>query len=319
MGCSARRNFFDDRSINGHLKSGYIKKIFSFILCFGFMMALFCGNAYASESSSFTVGPLTTARMTLGADGSWHYNRVNGQVVAGARETLSFPLYLDAVNTDISVSISADTLDLRTVSATLIVDVDGNLFPRELTVVAKSAANMQLTVTMEGLMLNKNAQTYVYIEALRTKNGGTVSLDVTHSAPVSFDQASKIRVNGYDIQKQSKAAGTIEQAVGLSNLTAADTVYIISKENKEIIRVLMENGAVMGLAIRDGEVIAGVELSLSRKVYVNTLTQKAVLTKDELIDIFVELDFSFMRSPNEDTWFSQQNSVQVSRSLTFEK
>lgn len=294
------------------------KSLIAFILC----LATACTsmNAFAAKTvrEDISAGMLSAAKVGPTAGDSWSYQKKTSPVPIGQMEALTISLAIpsNAPAGALNISISSTALDLNQATLYLVVDIKGLLYPFELTKHA-NGASLQSAIQLDSFVRQNDAKTYLYLAAPRTANGGSVSLSINRSAPSSFGADTVLAVGDYDITKQGKGAAPVEMAIGASGLLSVDTIYCISQNGRELIRVMLQKDSVMGLAIKNEDIVVGVEYSLDRKVYINTLTKEPVLTKEVLFDIFNTLDFSFMRDPSEAVWLAQQNSLDIQRSFHF--
>lgn len=298
------------------------RQVLNILICVLLLLTCVQSTAFTTadqQISRVSGGSLTYAVVTP-MGGSWNYATRVSPVVIGLNEEVTLVL---SIGEDVDVgetlwtTIDSDALDLSNVKIMTVVEKDGTLFAREITASSLTENQAQATLVVDSMWLGSSVKVYVYVSALRIQNNGSVTIKVFSGNSNGFDAEASLKVGSYRIKKQGAGAGVIEQPAGLSGMSEAETVYIICRGEKELIRVLLEDGIVMGLAIKSDGVVAGVEYDISRKVYINTLTKKTVLTKDELLDIFHELDFSFMKAPDETKWLQQGDSYSWSRTLSF--
>lgn len=300
-----------------------MKNIKKSLLSLGLGVAVLLGSTSAlaakTTRTDVSVGTPTMASVApvAGNQATWQ-KQAKPSVSIGQWEefTLPFSVPTTAPFGDLSIAVQSSSLDLSQGVMYLVVDQNGSLFPVE---ISTNWSNNTLTAIMktDAIARQSNSQCYIYVSAPRTATGGTATMTVSRIMPSSFTATTTVSVGDYEITKQGSGAQPIEMAAGASGLLSVDAIYCISKDNKEVIRILVQKGAVMGLAIKSNDIVAGVEYSLQRKVYINSLTKEAVLSKDDLIDVFNTLEFSFMKDPNETTWFQAQQPLSVQRTLTF--
>ena len=293
------------------------KSCIAWMLC----LAMVCSSipAFAKIArEDISVGTLTGAKVGPTAGDSWTYQKQNAPAAVGQTEMLTVPITIpsNAPAGTLNVSISSAILDVNQASLYLVVDVKGLLYSFELTK-RVSGSTIQSTIQTDAFVRQNDAKVYLYLAAPRTANGGSVLVSVQRPAPSSFGADTVLAVGEYDIAKQGKGAAPIEMAVGAAGLLSVDTIYCISQNGTERIRVMLQKDSVMGLAIKSDDIVVGVEYARDRKVYINALTKEPVLTREEMFEIFTALDFSFMRDPSESSWLAQQVPLDVQRSIHF--
>ncbi len=297
------------------------KMLLSFGLCVALTATSFTGFAAKTTRPDVSLGSISGAKVapSTSDSSSWVYKKNDAQPVAvGQMESITVPINIpsNAPVGELKVSIQADTLDLNRSTLFIVLDKNGMLYPFTLNTQA-TASTLDATIETDAVMRQDGSQAYLYLSAPRKARGGSVNVEIRRPAPTAFGPNVTLSVGDYDISKQASGADPIEMAVGASGLLNVQAIYCISKNNSEVIRILVQNGSIMGLAIKDNDIVSGVEYSLNKKVYINTLTKEEVLTKTELIDIFNTFEFSFMRDPNESIWFSAQAPLQLQRSFQF--
>lgn len=302
----------------------WARRACALILALGFALTAFVGLA-ASDGGNRTrilVGALGYATAVPTDSGVWLTSRKAAPVPIGEREYVSLPLDVGSavpVGEKIRITMTSDSLDLSTIDLGIVFATEGVHLLREVTVSQKRAKTSEATtdLVVDGQMLNRKAGISLLISAVRLKNGGKIEVSFARVNPTSLDANAVVRIGSYSIRKQGSGAAPVETAAGLTGMLKADIAYIISNADRELIRVVMDGGEVLGLAVREGAIVVGVEYDLDRKVYVSSITQKQVLTKDELFDIFNTLDFSFMRAPDEGKWLAQQDGYSWHKSFAF--
>lgn len=300
------------------MKAILTKKLTSLSLLL-LLFAAFPLNAFASSGPDIAVSNLHAAKIAPDDRGLWHYQKSPAYALPGEMEALSATLYVPEKSAlgNLSFTISSDSLDLKQAFAFLLIDNGTSISAKPLAIKSNSAGQLSFSLSLEAAMRNKSTQNHLYISAPRLTSGGSLTLRMQRDLPSSFDANTVVSLGEYDVKKQGPGAASVEAAAGLASLPRPDVVYCVEKDGQEVIRILLEKGSVMGLAIADGSVVVGVEYSLDRKVYINTLTQKSVLSREELTDIFTSLDCSFMRAPDENKWLKSQPSLGLTRSIDF--
>ncbi len=294
----------------------------AFVLALLIALTAYSGlAAEGNRSSRVQAGSLGYAPAIPMVSGVWQTSRKAEAASVGQREFVSLPLTIGAAvpsGEKFRITIESDSLDLATAGLGVVIETDGVRLFRELTLTQRrNREELTSDLSIDGQLLNQKAKVSLLFSALRQKEGGKVEMSANRVNPTNMDANAIVRIGAYTIRKQGKGAGPVETAAGLSGMIKVDVAYIISKGDREMIRVMMDGGEVLGLAIREGGVVAGVEYDLDRKIYVNALTQKQVLSKDELIDIFNDLNFSFMRPPDEGKWLAQQEGYSWNKSFAF--
>lgn len=296
------------------------QSLLSLGLCLALMTSSFNGLA-ATTRSDISIGSITGAKIAPVSDNSstWMQQKPSSSSVSvGQIESLTLPLNIpsNAPIGDLNISIQSDAFNMDLATLFVVIEQNGSLFPFALNAQA-NGSTVETVVQTDAFVRQKGSQAYLYFSAPRKARGGSITMTVRRPAQTSFGPNVVLSVGDYEISKQGANANPIEMAVGASGLLSVDSIYCISKDNAEVIRILVQDGAIMGLAIKDGDIIAGVEYSLTRKTYINTLTKESVLTKNALVDIFNAFEFSFMKNPNESIWFAAQSPLQLKQTLQF--
>lgn len=287
-----------------------MKRICAATLC----LLLLCAStstALASKRKEITVGNVSAIR----AGQELKLPTINENTIS---QTIMVPLSMDetTLGGELLIRITSSQLDFFQVNASMMLSANRMQIPRQIEFEV-SGDTLSTKIKLDSVMRSRNAEAMLLFTMPQKAANGTATVRIDRVAPNSFDASTILSIGEYDIVKQGRGANKIEPAAGLSGLTKPDTVYIISKAGKEQIRFLLDGTSVMGLAILENGIIAGVEYSFINKAYTNTLTQRVVISKDSLIDIFQVLDFSFMKAPNESDWLAKQPTFSVTRSVTF--
>lgn len=289
-------------------------------LCIAMLATSYSGFA-ATTRSDVSIGSITSAKVAPSSEGSSTWLQQKGTsspVNIGQIESLTLPLNIpsNAPSGNLNISIQSDAFNMDQASLFIVIEQDDSLFPFALNKKA-NGSTVDAVIETDTFVRQKGSQAYVYFSAPRKIRGGSITMTVRRPAQTAFGPNVILSIGDYEISKQGANANAIEMAVGASGLLSVDSIYCISQDNTEVIRILVQDGAIMGLAIKDGDIVSGVEYSLNRKMYINTLTKEAVLTKNALVDIFNTFEFSFMKNPNESLWFEAQSPLQLKQTLQF--
>ena len=200
--------------------------------------------------------------------------------------------------------IQTKALDLSSAKVTLVFTVEGRRQTFEPTIMNRKDS-LEFDIEVSQITLKPGSSAIIYIEATRLLPSGELKFVLEDYKHKGFSNA-QVPIKSYRIKKQTGTG--VELAKGLPSMSAKDTVYIIyDKDSNELMRYVVQNGLVLGLAKKDSTMIVGLVFDFDKKVYVNALTHKTLLTKDEVLKIFEDLDFSFLKLPEESKWLSMQN------------
>ncbi len=260
----------------------------------------------------------------LPKDGNWVTNSANKASVVEEREAVELPLTLSGNMADgesFVVIIESNSLDLSTADLVLLFDNQGARLGKELNYTAvrqnnSDMARCRVEIKVDSMWRNGSNVSLLLI-ATRTKEGGEVKMTCKNKRVDGFTADTVLRVGEYTIKKQGENAGTVEFPVGLSGVSSVSAAYIISSGTTERVRVMIKDGQVFGLGIREGEVVGGIEFSVANKVYISSLTGKQIATREEMQSIFDALNFSFLRAPDEVDWMARQADYSTTRSFSF--
>ena len=293
-------------------------RFMSFVAAFLFATVLFGFSALAVQPKmEISLGSISTSKLLPDSQSGWHYQKSPSFALPGETEALSVPLHIPEKMAmgELSFTLNSSVLDLKQLVVFLVMDIDGVITAKPI-IPKSSGRQASFSFWPEQIMREKTTKTFLYFSAPRTGNDGTLSLRMQREIPDSFGPQTVVSVGDYEVSKQGSGAAGVEPAAGLASLPKPDTVYCVSKNGSEVIRILLERGEIMGLAIADRQIVAGVEYSFDQKAYINTLNRKAVITRENLVDVFTQLECSFMRAPDEGKWFQLQPSLDVTRSAT---
>ena len=297
----------------------------------GLLAGLLClgaGAALAAEGQDNCVAPgtLAYARQVPAGDGSWLSSTKNRPSAIGEREAMTLPLLLDGKIADgesLIVSVDSNSLDMTSAELILLIEPAGAPLGKELAfqtvknTAALGGVKLRTEIKVDSLWRKGTPRVSLLLLATRTAEGGSVHFELRSKKIHVLESDSVLRVEGYAIRKQGGGAATIEAPVGLSGMSNVSTIYVIAAGDHEMMRVMMKDGMVLGLGIREGGVISGIEFDVSRKVYVSSISGRQVASREEMQNMFNALNFSFLRAPDESEWIQRQSLYSFTRTFDF--
>lgn len=279
--------------------------------------------AATPNSSRLLPGPGKFADKLPTSAGTWEDNTLPLPVLPGGREGIAFPLKagVDLVDgEEFTLNLTANTLDLSAAQVILVRESAGVIIGKDLNFTLSKGAGLDGADLINcDLVYDSSWQDSSAVALLlcapRLQEGGSVSLQLSNKVLTQMEGGSTIHVGDYTITKQTGEGLTMP--IGMSGVANASAAYIIRQSGSEKLRVVMDNSYVLGLAVREAGLVVGLDFDVAQKVYISSLSQKVVYSRNEMQDIFTALDFTFMRPPVEQNWIARQESYSYSRSFDF--
>ena len=216
-----------------------------------------------------------------------------------------------------TVTLTAEHYDFTNCTPVLLIPVDDTYYVRRLSGGEGKEGQMSVDVRAEYLGVNAKSPVYLYVEGTKNKKGGTVKATVERCRETAFAFGTSIAVGSYLIEKQGGEAMPVQVALGMAGMDEKDTVYLVSdgKTGKEVLRLVVKDGALLGIAREENGLVMSLEYSLEKKCYVSVLTRKKLLDKATVLDVFQTLDVSFVKAPDEERWLEAQTIYSTSKTV----
>ena len=213
------------------------------------------------------------------------------------------------------VRVSSEGYDFSKCEPVLLIPVDDVYYARKLTDFEADEHSLSAVVRVEYLGVNKDAPVFLYFAPKKTAQEPEVSLSVSRKTEEQFDFGQSIVIGDYTIKKQGGIM-PVEVALGMANMDEDDTVYLISDaEGKEVLRLVIHEGELYGIAIMDNGIVVSLEYNFSKKAYVSVISGKPLVKKDTVVDIFRQLGISFANPPDEEKWLENQTVYSTDRKI----
>ena len=308
------------RKKSNHRRSSLgLRGVLLLLLCLSMVIPL----AATTTSGRLGLGTPKYAEKIPSTDGAWadHYQPTPSAI--GMQEAVCFPLRagVDLMDGDrFNATLTADSLDLSTAQLILLRESGGVYIAKDLnfTFSQNGGANGENLIRCEIIFDSswlESDSVCLLLQAPRLSNGGTVALDLSNILLSDMNSGGGLHLGDYSISKQK--GETLTMPVGMSGVANASAAYIIRKDGTEMLRVIMDDDFVLGLAVREGVLVVGLDFDVAGKVYISSLSQKVIYTRGEMQAIFNGLDFSFVRPPMEQNWINRQESYTYNRSMAF--
>ena len=292
------------------------------------LVCLLCAasaSAATSKESAEAASPLIYATklqrsvILPQADGTFARVKKAPRVPVGEIESFLVTLQASALAPEgetATVTLSGENYDFTNCMPVLLIPVEDTFYVRRLSSFAAGEGKMSVDVKVEYLGVNAKTPVYLYVEGSKLAAGGTMRVQVERRRETSFDFGRVITVGGYNICKQGGETMPVQVALGMAGMDENDTVYIVSdKDNSEILRLVVKDGSLLGIAKAEGDLVMSLEYDLEKKCYVSVLTRKKLLEKAQVLEVFRALDVSFVKAPDEDRWLDSQAIYSMSRRL----
>jgi|GEM_PF-1801732 len=256
-------------------------------------------------------------RLAMAADGTFEKQRLSRAKV-GEQERFAVALTcseLAAEGEQAVVTVSSDGYDFSGCQPILLIPVDDIYYASKISDYEVSERALSAVVRVTYLGVNKEGPVYLFFAPKKVAEEARVTLNVSRKRETQFDFGQSIVIGDYTIQKQGGII-PVEVALGMANMDGDDTVYIISdQKGKEVLRLVVHEGELYGIAIKDRGIVVSLEYSFSKKAYVSVLTGKALVKKETVVDVFRQLGISFTNPPDEEKWLENQSIYSTTRTI----
>ncbi len=268
--------------------------------------------AAKSEKSEHTalIYPIGFGRTRLAMlkDGTYAKTRLSNAKV-GEEERFAVALVsseLASVGEQAVVSVSSQEYDFEDCNPMLLIPVDDVYYARKLTDFEVQEHSLTAVVRVEYLGINKDTAVYLYFAPKKIAEEPEVSLNVSRKAETEFDFGQSIVIGDYTVEKQGGVM-PVEVALGMANMDEDDTVYLVcDTRGKEALRLVIHEGELYGIALKDNGIVVSLEYSFKKQAYVSVISGKPLVKKDTVVDVFRQLGISFTNPPDEEEWMENQ-------------
>ncbi len=204
----------------------------------------------------------------------------------GALRGFADVLELAAAGEQAVVSVSSKGYDFSKCEPVLLIPVDDVYYARKLTDFEADEHSLSAVVRVEYLGVNKDSPVFLYFAPKKTAEEPEVSLNVSRKTEERFDFGQSIVIGDYTINKQGGIM-PVEVALGMANMDGEDTVYLISDAlGKEVLRLVIHEGELYGIAIKDNGIVVSLEYNFAKKAYVSVISGKSLVKKETVVEIF---------------------------------
>lgn len=256
-------------------------------------------------------------RLALLEDGTYGRAKLSRAKV-GEQERMAVSLLASelAVNGEQAVvQVRSEGYDFSKCEPVLLIPVDDIYYARKLTDYTADEQSLSAVVRVEYLGVNTETPVFLYFAPQKTAEQPEVSLNVSRKKETEFDFGQSIVIGDYTVKKQGGYI-PVEVALGMANMDTDDTVYLISNEKgEEVLRLVVHEGQLYGIAIKDKGIVVSLEYSFSKKAYVSVLTGKALVKKEKVVEIFRQLGISFTNPPDEQKWLEKQTIYSTEKTI----
>ncbi|MGI6150558.1 MAG: hypothetical protein ACOYIR_01200 [Christensenellales bacterium] len=256
-------------------------------------------------------------RLAMMKDGSFARAKLSRAKV-GEQERFAVSLMCSELAADgeqAVVRVTSEGYDFSKCEPILLIPVDDVYYASKLVDYEADEHSLSAVVRVSYLGVNKDTPVFLYFAPKKTAEQPEVSLNVSRKKETQFDFGQSIIIGDYTIQKQGGMM-PVEVALGMARMDEEDTVYLISDEKgKEILRLVVHEGELYGIAVKDNGVVVSLEYSFSKKAYVSAISGKALIKKDQVVDIFRQLGISFTNPPDEEKWLEDQTIYSTNRTI----
>ena len=301
-------------------KSHVFRVLCAMLAVFALAAALPAQAAQSEKSGSAALiypAGFGRTRLAMMEDGTFAKAKLSRAKVGG-KERFAVSLMcseLAAAGEQAVVSVSSKGYDFSKCEPVLLIPVDDVYYARKLTDFEADEHSLSAVVRVEYLGVNKDSPVFLYFAPKKTAEEPEVSLNVSRKTEERFDFGQSIVIGDYSINKQGGIM-PVEVALGMANMDGEDTVYLISDAlGKEVLRLVIHEGELYGIAIKDNGIVVSLEYNFAKKAYVSVISGKSLVKKETVVEIFRQLGISFANPPDEEKWLANQTVYSTDRKI----
>lgn len=303
------------------MKAKHLQRVLFALLAAMFLLSALPAMAVQRKSSEpeALIYPVAFGRTRLAeaGDGSFVKAKVSRAKV-GEKERFAVALMCSELapkGEQAVVTVKSEGYDFSDCQPVLLIPVDDIYYSAKLSDYKADEHALSAVVRVEYLGVNKDNPVYLYFAPKKIDEEAKVTLNVSRKRETQFDFGQSIVIGDYTVQKQGGFV-PVEVALGMANMDEDDTVYLVSDaKGKEVLRLVVHDGQLYGIAIKDKGLVISLEYSFTEKAYVSALNGKVLLKKEKVVDVFRQLGISFTNPPNEEAWLKKQSIYSTTRTI----